>query len=250
MIADLQSALLTILFNPVLLVLFLLIFFLGKFIGKLAVRPNIWKILALLYVGLLLFQPLRDSGPLIGGVFLLGVLSSHTALIFNILGWARNLGDVIFALRHRRAFDDIRRREQELDERERAFRAEEARFRREQGKESQEQHGWRDEAKRRRKTKTNEKSSGSAGGRSSGSGSSQNRSSERGQQSARQQSSPKDERDGYLIILGLRPGRSYTREDYKRAYRRKAKNTHPDGGGSQSAFIAVGEAYGWLQKFG
>jgi len=106
---------LTALFNPAFLALLLILFFAGKFFGKLTKRLNIWKILLLAYFGLFLYAPVRDAGPILGGIFLLGMASNHTRLIFSIFGWARNLGDVIYAFRYRRAFEDIRRREQEQE---------------------------------------------------------------------------------------------------------------------------------------
>ena len=51
-----------------------------------------------------------------------------------------------------------------------------------------------------------------------------------------------------LSILGL-PETS-TLEDLKRAYRLKAKETHPDKGGDSAAFIKVKDAYDSLMELG
>ena len=47
-----------------------------------------------------------------------------------------------------------------------------------------------------------------------------------------------------LIVLGLTS--DWTEDNLKLAYRKKAKETHPDLGGEKEAFIAVREAYEFL----
>jgi hypothetical protein len=118
-IEELKTIALTALFNPTFLALLLILFFAGKFFGKLTRRLNIWKILIVGYFSIFLFPAVRDAGPIIGGVFLLGIASNHVGTLFSVLGWASSMGDVIFAFRYKSAFADIRRREQELKERER-----------------------------------------------------------------------------------------------------------------------------------
>ena len=107
---------LTALLNPLFLAFLLAVYFTGKFVGKLTIRPNIWKFLLLCYLGLFLFPNLRNAGPIIGGLFALGFFSAHIRSIPSILSWAGGIGDFFFALRYRRAFEDIRRRERELEE--------------------------------------------------------------------------------------------------------------------------------------
>jgi curved DNA-binding protein CbpA len=50
-----------------------------------------------------------------------------------------------------------------------------------------------------------------------------------------------------LQTLGLKPGRNYSPDEIKKAYRRKVMKAHPDAGGSQVEFIAVVNAYDWLR---
>lgn len=102
---------LTALFNPVFLFLLLVVFFLGKLAGRLISRPNIWKLLILCYFGLFVFEPLRNSGWLIGGIFLCGVFSGAIRALPGILVWAESLGDILFALRYRRAYEGVRAQE-------------------------------------------------------------------------------------------------------------------------------------------
>lgn len=62
-----------------------------------------------------------------------------------------------------------------------------------------------------------------------------------------QKSSSLTPRDLHLQTLGLRPGQSYSPAELKAAWRKKAKETHPDAGGSKAAFIAVVNAYNALK---
>jgi len=241
---------LTALFNPAFLALLLILFFAGKFFGKLTKRLNIWKILLLAYFGLFLYAPVRDAGPILGGIFLLGMASNHTRLIFSIFGWARNLGDVIYAFRYRRAFEDIRRREQEQErqadeERRRAYA--------EYDRQSQQQRGWKDEARQQRQGTGKAEAGGRGAGRdeSSRAGRGAKTGSQRqgaGQRKKRPQQPPAQNttRDRHLQTLGLKPGREYTAAEIKKAYRKAVMKTHPDAGGSQAEFVATINAWEWL----
>ena len=80
----------------------------SKFFGKLTRRLNIWKILILAYFGLFLFEPVQDAGPILDRFFVLGAASNHIGTLFSVLVWASFLDDVIFALRYKSAYSDIR----------------------------------------------------------------------------------------------------------------------------------------------
>ena len=99
MINELKAFLLTALLNPPLLFLLLILFFVGRFFGMLTRRLNIWKILILAYFAFFLWKPVIDAGWVIGGVFVLGILSNHTRVFLSAFTWAGNLGDMVFALR-------------------------------------------------------------------------------------------------------------------------------------------------------
>ena len=90
---ELQTIGLTALFNPVFLVLLVLLFFLGRLVGWLTRNVTIWKFLALAYFGVFLFRPLQDAGVVIGGIFILGVASMHMDLFRGIFGWAGGAGE-------------------------------------------------------------------------------------------------------------------------------------------------------------
>lgn len=46
-----------------------------------------------------------------------------------------------------------------------------------------------------------------------------------------------------LLLLGLEPGRAYTLDDLKGAYRRQAMAAHPDRGGDPDQFQAIADAF-------
>ena len=238
---------LTALLNPLFLAFLLAVYFTGKFVGKLTVRPNIWKFLLLCYLGLFLFPNLRNAGPIIGGLFLLGFFSTHIRNIPSILSWAGGIGDFFFALRYRHAFEDIRRREQELEEELRRARAQ---ARNGQQGESDAQRQWRreQEAGRNRKAADTKKSSAKADDSGDKQTNGRYHFSETKGLGGTRQSPAEEKTTRCLRVLGLDPTRRYSPDDLKAAYRRKVKEAHPDAGGSHAAFIEVVNAYEWLQS--
>jgi hypothetical protein len=55
-------------------------------------------------------------------------------------------------------------------------------------------------------------------------------------------------RYAHLQTLGLVPRRNYTLRDIKKAYNRRAIETHPDQGGSSEELRMIREAWAWLKK--
>lgn len=243
---------LTALFNPLFLAFLLAVYFTGKFVGKLTIRPNIWKFLLLCYLGLFLIPNLRNAGPIIGGLFVLGFFSAHIRSIPSILSWAGGIGDFFFALRYRQAFEDIRRREQELEEELRRARAQ---ARGTQQGESDAQRQWRREQEVERNRKEAEEARRHQEKASAG---------KRTQEKARQNDGQKqshgstgkgystplsdDLRAKHLKTLGLDPRKSWNPDEVKVAYRKAVKRAHPDAGGSTVDFIAVQNAWEWLRR--
>ena len=245
---------LTALLNPLFLAFLLAVYFTGKFVGKLTIRPNIWKFLLLCYLGLFLFPNIRNAGPIIGGLFALGFFSAHIRSIPSILSWAGGIGDFFFALRYRRAFEDIRRREQELEEELRRTRAQ---ARGAQQGESDAQRHWRREQKAERarreeeaaRQKQEKANAGNKAQEKARQGDGQKRN-ERTSGSGNTTSPHDDLRAKHLRTLGLDPGVIYGFDELKSAYRKALKRTHPDAGGSAVEFIEVQNAWEWLSKSG
>lgn len=269
---NLQLIAFTALFNPIFLAFLLAVYFAGKLVGKLTVNLNIWKFLLLCYLGVFIIPDLRTSGPIIGGVFLLGFASNFIKRLPGVFSWAQNLGDVFFAFRHRRAYEEIQRQEQEIEELKRQLYAAQMAATQSSGPSPQQQQ-WKAQAQQSRQSA----SSGFGGGRGDGGaagsdgrsgsksrGSQQQRSGDsrasRGA-SGNQKPSPQQKRisgpppngqnlsvrDQHLVTLGLSPGKSYTPDEIRTAWRRMAKKTHPDAGGSMAEFISVVNAYNYLK---
>jgi hypothetical protein len=242
---DFFSVALTILFNPALLALLLILYFAGKLLGKLSVRMNIWKFLLLAYFAVFLIQPLRDAGWFIGGVFLLGFFSNHIRRLPDILMWAESLGDIYRAYKYRHTYDDLRAWEKQQAEQERRAREETAR---QNTGTSSRQNAWRDDAKQHR---NQDFAQGSEHDRErSGYGYSEDN--DYGRLNRNSKSSGKRDdsaiRKAHLQTLGLVPGQDYTLREIKKAYNRRAIETHPDQGGSSEELRRVREAWEWLKK--
>ena len=286
----LRSFALTVLFNPVLLFMLVVLFFLGKLIGRLSVRMNIWKFLALAYIALFIFEPTKELGPILGSIFVLGFASNHFGRVPGIFSWAQSLGDVYFAFQHRSAYEEIRRQELEIEELKRQLQAAQMSPSQASGSSTQQQQ-WRQQSQQRKQAASDGDGAGRDGGASQGtqsrqgsSGTNSRRSGQTsggksrpsGASSSGRQTNPKQKilggpppnqnkqqgkpqgaspsgaanlsvRDQHLVTLGLSSGQSYTPDEIKAAWRKMAKKTHPDTGGSKAAFIAVVNAYNYLK---
>ncbi|MFV0643163.1 MAG: hypothetical protein ACK5NN_01475, partial [Sphingomonadaceae bacterium] len=235
------------LFNPAFLGLLLILFFMGRLFGKLTKNIRLWKLLLLGYFALFIYAPVRDAGPILGGIFIAGMLSNHVGRFVSALSWAGNLGDALFAFRYRSAYEDIRRREREIEERERRLREAEQR----QAYQQQEhghhaRTGWQQEAKGFRQKAGQQKSGTSSGARQQDAAGGKSRDQQR--QTHSYSTPPQnDTRNKHLKTLGLKPGRNYSPDEIKRAYHRKAMKVHPDAGGSQAELIEVISAWEWLR---
>ncbi|NVO26732.1 DnaJ domain-containing protein [Donghicola sp. C2-DW-16] len=236
-------------FNPAFLGLLLILFFVGRIFGKLTKNIRLWKILVLGYFALFLYAPVRDAGPILGGIFIAGMLSNHVGTFFSVLSWAGNLEDVLFAFKYRSAYEDIRRREQELEERERRLREAELRQAyQQQGQGQRARAGWQQEAKGFRQQNDSQKTQQGPGRQKQNDNRSQRsyHSSDTRGKGAGSTKPAEDKKARCLKILGLDPRRSYNPDELKAAYRKKVKKTHPDAGGSQAKFIEVVSAFEWL----
>lgn len=204
-----------------------MIFGVGYLIGKLTKNLSFFGVIGIIILGSFAYDLLKFARPAYVWVFIIGILVHHGGLWYRSMTWARGIGDFVFATRYRKAFEDIRRREAELDELEKRLRAQ-ARANARTTSESDTQKRWREQAQ----TRSGGTSSSSAGS-SGGSG-----------YSARNDSA----REDYLRTMGLKPQSQYSTDELKKAYRKRARETHPDLGGSTSDFQQVANAYEWLLR--
>lgn len=242
---DALSLAFTILLNPPLLLLLLVLYFAGKLIGRLSVRMNIWKFLLLAYLAIFLVQPLRDAGWFLGGIFLLGFFSNHIRRLPGILLWAESLEDIYFAYKHDNAYDDIRRREKEAEER---LREERERAARQNTGNSSTQNAWRDEARRHRGQGSAQSDEQDRGRGRYGNSTHNDQARFKSHSKPSSGSSGSSIRETHLRTLGLKPGRDYSLQEIKKAYRERVKKTHPDKGGSSEELRAVISAWEWLKR--
>ena len=238
------------------LILMGLIFGMGYGVAMLTMQMNPLKYFLLFFFGLPLIYSVIDTGSRLFMVpFFLGFLKKqfeYWGWRFHPLDWIENFIDYYVSLRDRlkppplytqqaqseTRFEDeekIRRRaeeyarftegtyhsrEEELEEEVRQLKEELEKLRRQNQKREQQER-----AQRSRKTSTQKKTASS--------GFSRNTVVTR-----------------HLHMLGLFSEKPYTQADIKKAYRKKALETHPDQGGTEADFMRVNIAYEYLKGMG
>jgi len=224
----------------------LVVFALGWLYGKLTRRVGFIKVFFALVFGLVVYAFLAASNWLIVLIFVGGVLVNHGPFVYGILLWAQSLGDIVYAMRYQQAFEDIRQKEADLEEELRQRRADAYRQRE---ADSEAQKRWKAEAQQSRGGKKRQDPAGGATGSKNSRGGQKQGSQRQKQKEPNRPTPPGNNlRDKYLSILDLESGRNYSPVEIKKAYRKKAKETHPDGGGTEAAFIEVKAASEWLMK--
>jgi DnaJ-domain-containing protein 1 len=213
-------------------------FALGWLFGKLTTRIGVIKGIFLAIFGSVALVFLSVAPGVIVFFFIAGVLTNHGPLLARVIYWAQDIADIIYALQYRQAFEDIRAEEARMKEEIRQARAE-AYARAHARGDSSTQDRWRKSSWRgQEKSRAGEKEK--TGGRAGG----QKEPPKGSTGAARPKSPPGDPlRDKHLQVLGLRPGQDYSPEEIKKAYRRRAKETHPDAGGNAQDFMAVRAAW-------
>src|SRR5210317_358570 len=96
----------------------------GYLIGNLTRDLRTWKLFLLLLMGAGLYIAALAAEPYQLLFFLLGMASHHFGRLLSVVVWANSLSDVVFGMRYRNAFEEIRRRERELEELEERLREE------------------------------------------------------------------------------------------------------------------------------
>lgn len=227
------------------LILMGLFFFGGKVLGKLTVNVGFLKFIALLFVGIWLYENLSGVRTLFAASFFVGVLSNHLdwwdlSYHFSRL-WGGAGGGMVSLYKARsenaRLKQKIRELEEELD------RMRESRQRHEGSAGSSQQQSWKEEARSSRS-----KTSGGSQKSSSGTGGSSQQQSRSSSSSSTEDSLSRSRRERHLRALGLDPSGTYSKQDIKKAFRKMAMKHHPDTGGDPVTFMVVKEAYDWLME--
>jgi len=154
----------------------------------------------------------------------LGFLSNQGVFLTRVLFWTESLAEILFVMRHRAVYEDIRREE------------------------SAGQDHARNDAPRPPPKRPKAKSDNTGQkSRSNGGGSSRTRSGSDTWKPGPGKSQA--DIDRCLRILELELGKTYTQKEIKKAYRRLAMIHHPDlPTGSHDAFVRLGMASDYLMK--
>ena len=179
---------------------------------------NFWKIALLGLILIPLFEQFGFSKPHLATIvaaFVVGYLLPHA---HALEGFSDAISNLINAIRYKDAYDDIRRKEAEVEELRRQY----EQARREANQERQEQERQRREQESKHYRKSQQK-------RERKSSSHQESGKQHRQQQSNQKSSTQEStRQRYLRILGLDPNGNYSFKEIKKAYRRQASKYHPD----------------------
>lgn len=214
-------------------------FALGWLFGKLTRRIGIIKDILLAIFGGVALLVLSIAPGFVVIMFVAGVLTNHGPLLAQVIYWAQDLADIYYALQYRQAFEDIRAQEARMEEELRQARAQAYTHAHSQG-ESATQDRWRQSSGRgQEEARAGEKEKADRGAdqRHDASGG------RAGSGKPRNTTPGSSRRDTHLVTLGLQPGQRYGLAEIKKAYRRRAKVTHPDAGGTAQEFMEVRAAW-------
>ncbi|WP_372990246.1 DnaJ domain-containing protein [Sulfitobacter sp.] len=195
----------------------------GYYFAATTKRLNPLKAVFVLFVAYIIATVLNGLLGVYTLAVVLGFLSNQGVFLTRVLLWAESLAEILFVMRHRAAYEDIRREEGTSNSRAKP------------------------EAPRPppnrpkpRQDDGNKQKSG-AGGKARSDGQSSSWKPGPGKSQA--------DIDRCLRILELEPGKTYTQKEIKKAYRRLAMIHHPDlPTGSNDAFVNLGMASDYLAK--
>ena len=194
-------------------------FALGVLFSKFAKNMGVLKALLALFLGYFIASILSTFLGVFSLAFASGFLSNQSLFFYRLLLWAEDLSEIWYSLKHRHAFEEIRSREDELED---------------------EIQRLREELKRKNQ---DEKPKAKPSGQQQSNGQSSN-----GDYKPKGHKNQADI-DCCLKILELETGREYTSKEIKKAYRRLAMIHHPDmPTGSHDAFVQLGVAVEYLMK--
>lgn len=216
---------------------------------------NIWKLLLLGMILVPFIDAANMGRPQLFTMLVAFLVGYFLPYAHMLDGLGDSLSDLINAVRYRDAYEDIRRKEEEVEELRRKY--EQAEREANSGRQEQERQRRKQQSQDYRKSQNKDKKQSSG----------QHKTDEQKSQyeyhqkkSHTQQSSSGDSRKSkYLSILGLDPTGTYSYADIKKAYRRQAAKYHPDKHHSKGEsvwkemnerFKEVKEAYEMLGVYG
>jgi hypothetical protein len=213
-------------------------FALGWLFGKLTTGIGVVKGIFLAIFGSVALAVLSIAPGVVVFFFIAGVLTNHGPLLARVIYWAQDIADIFYALKYRQAFEDIRAEEARMEEELRQARADAYARAHARGDSSTQDHWRKSSGRSQGKSRAGEKEK--AGG-----GAGRQKEPPRKSTGATKPKRPPGDplRDKHLQTLGLRPGQDYSPEEIKKAYRNRAKETHPDAGGNAQEFMAVRAAW-------
>lgn len=213
---------------------------------------NFWHIALLGLILIPLFDQFGFSKPhLVTMVvaFIVGYLLPYAHVLE---GLSDAISNAINAIRYKDIYEDIKRKEAEVEELRRQY--EQAKREADREKQEQERKRREQESQNYRESQQKQKKQKASGHQKSGEEHKQDNT-----QSRQQSSGGESKKHRYLRILGLDPSGSYSYQDIKKAYRRQASKYHPDKHHDKSEsvwkemnerFKEIKDAYEWLGVYG
>ncbi|MBL7005107.1 MAG: DnaJ domain-containing protein [Gammaproteobacteria bacterium] len=184
---------------------------------------NLWKFLILVILTLSFVNQFGQTKAYWITMFVSFVFGYLVPYAHVFEGFGESLSNFINNIRYKDAFEEIKRKEEEIEELRRQY----EQTKRDNYKENREQE------QKRRKQKYDER--------------------DKKNKSEKSSSSSDTKRDHYLKILGLEPDNEYSFKEYKNAYRKQASKYHPDRYQDEAVkkvmeekFKEVAEAFQWL----
>jgi len=211
---------------------------------------NFWKFVLIALITLPMISQFNSGETylfvMIGG-FVVGFLLPHA---YVLRGFSGSISDFINAIRYHDAYEDIKRKEEEVEELRRKY--EQAQREKNQSKFNDEQAKRREDSKRYRDQQKQEQQTEDSSQNQQQDEPFSDKSNQSKQTSSNIQESIKQD---YLNLLGLKPKKNYSHQEIKKAYRRMANKVHPDKHPHASEsekqrmaekFKEINEAYKWL----
>lgn len=213
---------------------------------------NFWHIALLGLILIPLFDQFGFSKPhqaTITVAFIIGYLLPYAHVLE---GLSDAISNAINAIRYKDVYEDIKRKEAEVEELRRQY--EEARREADREKQEQERKRREQQSQDYSQSQQKQKKQKASGHQKSGEEHKQDNT-----QSRQQSSGDESEKQKYLRILGLDPNGSYSNQEIKKAWRKQTSKYHPDRhyrkgekawNEMNERLKEINHAYAWLGAYG